>query len=158
MGYPSKSVGTISGSCPLSSTLIIDVLVKATPVACQNLLSWQHLVGLHCVDSTFKRVLVIYLPQIEVDITEDGNLGDEWITGTTSDDVGKMQLMKVSATHIFHDFNKLAHPYINLLKAMKGLEIKKIQSADSALVPPGDDPMHIVSLLLAILVSYAHGL
>eukprot|EP00957_Ditylum_brightwellii_P135624 10341972-Ditylum_brightwellii.AAC.1 len=79
----------------------------------------QHLVGLHCVDSMFKRVLVTYLPQIEVDVTKDGNLGDEWITGTTSDAVGKMQLVKVSAAQIFHNFNKLACLYSDLPKAMK---------------------------------------
>eukprot|EP00957_Ditylum_brightwellii_P210312 15364827-Ditylum_brightwellii.AAC.1 len=110
MRYPSKAVGTISGRCPLSSTSIIDVWAKAMPVSCQNLVSHQHLVGLCCLDSMSKRILVIYLPQIEVDATEEGNLGDELITGTTSNAAGKMQPVKVSATQIFHDFNKLACP------------------------------------------------
>eukprot|EP00957_Ditylum_brightwellii_P167033 12716313-Ditylum_brightwellii.AAC.1 len=122
MRYPSNAVGAISDSHPSSSTLIINVWAKAMSVACQNLLSQQHL--------------------IEVDITKDGNLGDKWITGTTSDDVGKMQPVKVSATQIFYNFNKLACPYSNLPKTMKGSEIKKIPSADSILPPSGDDQMH----------------
>eukprot|EP00957_Ditylum_brightwellii_P033090 2508384-Ditylum_brightwellii.AAC.1 len=80
MRYPSKAIGTISGSHPSSSTSTIDVWAKAMPVAHQNLISQQHRVGLRCMDSTSKRVLVIYLPQIEVYVTEDGNLGDEWVT------------------------------------------------------------------------------
>eukprot|EP00957_Ditylum_brightwellii_P109074 8320989-Ditylum_brightwellii.AAC.1 len=88
MRYPSEAVGTISGSHPLSSTSIIKVWAKETPVACHNLLSQQHLVGLCCVDSMPKSVLVIYLPQIEINITKDGNLGNEWITGTTSNAAG----------------------------------------------------------------------
>eukprot|EP00957_Ditylum_brightwellii_P147950 11265659-Ditylum_brightwellii.AAC.1 len=156
--YPSKAVGTIIGSHPLSSTSIINVWAKATPLTHHSLLSQQHLVGLRCVDSTFKRVLVIYLPQIEVDVTEDSNLGGEWITGTTSDAAGKMQPVKVSATQILNTFNNLACPYSNPLKTMKGTEIKKIPSADSVLSLPGDKPMHMVSLPSAIPVLYAHRL
>eukprot|EP00957_Ditylum_brightwellii_P059167 4490222-Ditylum_brightwellii.AAC.1 len=105
-----------------------------------------------------KRVLVIYLPQMEVDVTEEGNLGDEWIMGMTPNAMGKMQLVKVSATQIFHSFNKLACPYSNLPKTMKGSEIKKIPYTDSLLPPPRDGPMHTVSLPLAIMVLYAHEL
>eukprot|EP00957_Ditylum_brightwellii_P002628 202170-Ditylum_brightwellii.AAC.1 len=90
-----------------------------------------------------KRLLVIYLPWIEVDVTEDSNLGDEWITGTMFDAVGNMQL--------------LACPYRNLPKA-KGSEIKKIPITDSVLTLPGDDLMHVVSLPLSIPVPYAHRL
>eukprot|EP00957_Ditylum_brightwellii_P204814 15340954-Ditylum_brightwellii.AAC.1 len=108
MRYASKAVGTISSSHSLSSTLIIDVWAMATQVACHNFISQQHLVGLCCVGSTSKRVLVIYLPQIEVDVTKDSDLSNEWITGTTSNAVDKMQPVKVSATQIFHNFNKLA--------------------------------------------------
>eukprot|EP00957_Ditylum_brightwellii_P073922 5617283-Ditylum_brightwellii.AAC.1 len=41
---------------------------------------------------------------------------------------------------------------------MKGSEIKKIPSADSVLPMSGVDPIHMVSLPLAIPVYYAHGL
>eukprot|EP00957_Ditylum_brightwellii_P116616 8895580-Ditylum_brightwellii.AAC.1 len=85
-----------------------------------------------------KRILVIYLPQIEVDVAKDSNLGDEWITRTASDAVGKMQPVKVSAIQIFHNFDELACPYSNLPKGMKGAKIKKIPSADNVL-PPNDD-------------------
>eukprot|EP00957_Ditylum_brightwellii_P023225 1752729-Ditylum_brightwellii.AAC.1 len=44
-----------------------------------------------------------------------------------------MQPVKVPATQIFHHFNKLACPYSNLPKTMKGSEIKKIPNADSVL-------------------------
>eukprot|EP00957_Ditylum_brightwellii_P157045 11952170-Ditylum_brightwellii.AAC.1 len=154
MRYPSKTVGTISGSRPLSFASIIDVWAKAMSVAHQNLLSQQHLVGLHCVDSMSRRVLVIYLHQIDVDVTNDGNLGNEWITRTTSNAVGKMQPMKVSAMQIFHNFDELAQPYSNLPKCMKGAEIKTIPSADTILPPNGHEPLHMVSLPLAISVSH----
>eukprot|EP00957_Ditylum_brightwellii_P140179 10681377-Ditylum_brightwellii.AAC.1 len=71
MRHPTEAIGTISGNCPSSSTSIINVWAKATPVAHQNLLSQQHLVGLRCLDSTSKRILVIYLPQLGVDINEE---------------------------------------------------------------------------------------
>eukprot|EP00957_Ditylum_brightwellii_P204186 15338042-Ditylum_brightwellii.AAC.2 len=115
MRYLSKAVGRISGSCPLSSTSIIDVWAKATPVAHQNLFSQQHLVELRCVESMYKRVLVIYLPQIEVDVTEDGNLG-------------KIQPMKISAKQIFHNFDEPTCPCNNFPKGMKGKEIKKSEA------------------------------
>eukprot|EP00957_Ditylum_brightwellii_P037675 2849276-Ditylum_brightwellii.AAC.1 len=98
----------ISGNRPSSSTSIIDIWAKTTPVACQNRLSQQHLVGFHCPNSTSKQILVIYLPQLEVDINKDGNLCNKWITGTTSNAAGKMQPVKVSANMVFHNFNKLA--------------------------------------------------
>eukprot|EP00957_Ditylum_brightwellii_P051946 3940225-Ditylum_brightwellii.AAC.1 len=92
MRHPAEAIGTTSGNCQASSTSIINVWAKAMPVAHCNLLSQQHLVGLHCLDSTLKRILVVYLPQLEVDINKEGNLCDKWITGTTSDAAGKMQL------------------------------------------------------------------
>eukprot|EP00957_Ditylum_brightwellii_P166538 12677067-Ditylum_brightwellii.AAC.1 len=143
MRYPSKAAGTISGSHPSSSTSIIDVCAKAMPVAHQNLLSQQHLAGLCCVDPMSKRVLVVYFPQIEVDVTKDGNLGNKWIIRTMSDAVGKMQPVKVSAMQIFHNFDKLAHLYINFPKEMKGAEIKKIPSANIVLPPNVNGPMHM---------------
>eukprot|EP00957_Ditylum_brightwellii_P164306 12508678-Ditylum_brightwellii.AAC.1 len=44
---------------------------------------------------------------------------------TTLDAAGKIQLMKVSANQIFHNFNELAHPYSDLPKNIKGKQIKK---------------------------------
>ena len=77
MRHPAEAIGTISGNRQATSTSIIDVWAKATPVARRNLLSQQHLVGLRCLDSTSKRILVVYLPQLEVDINNDGDLCDE---------------------------------------------------------------------------------
>eukprot|EP00957_Ditylum_brightwellii_P157917 12020745-Ditylum_brightwellii.AAC.1 len=65
MRHPAEAIRVISNNHPSSSTSIIDVWTKATPVACQNLFSQQHLVGLQCLDSTSKQILVIYLPQLE---------------------------------------------------------------------------------------------
>eukprot|EP00957_Ditylum_brightwellii_P201676 15326704-Ditylum_brightwellii.AAC.1 len=76
--HPTEAIGTISSNCPSSSTSIIDV--------------WQHLVGLQCLDSTSKGILVVYLPQLEVDINEDSNLCDKWITSTMTNAAGKTQL------------------------------------------------------------------
>eukprot|EP00957_Ditylum_brightwellii_P163656 12460315-Ditylum_brightwellii.AAC.1 len=91
MRHPAEVIGTISGKRQSTSTLIMDAWVKATPVACCNLLSQQHLVGLRCLDSTPKCILVVYLPQLEVDINNESDLCNKWITGTTSDAAGKMQ-------------------------------------------------------------------
>eukprot|EP00957_Ditylum_brightwellii_P113202 8632718-Ditylum_brightwellii.AAC.1 len=118
----------------------------------------QHLAGLHCVNLTSKRALVIYLPQIDVDITKDGNLGNEWTTGTMTDSVGKMQPVKVSATQIFYNFDDLACPYSNFSKRMKGVEVKKISIANTVLPPDGNDLLHVVSLSSTIPVSYLHRL
>eukprot|EP00957_Ditylum_brightwellii_P157673 12001264-Ditylum_brightwellii.AAC.1 len=113
------------------------------PVACQNLLSQKHLVGLRCLDSTYKKVLVIYLPQLKVDVTEDSNLCNEWITGTMSNAAGKMQLVKVSTTLVFHNFNKLAHLYTDFPRSMKGKHIKKIPSSDAVIPMHRDGPLHV---------------
>eukprot|EP00957_Ditylum_brightwellii_P157080 11955106-Ditylum_brightwellii.AAC.1 len=86
MRHPAEAIRTITGNCQSTSTLIIDVWAKAT----------SHLVGLRCLDSTSKRILVAYLPQLKVDINEEGDLCDKWITGTMSDAAGKMQPVKVS--------------------------------------------------------------
>eukprot|EP00957_Ditylum_brightwellii_P176106 13409632-Ditylum_brightwellii.AAC.1 len=71
MRHPAEAIGTISGNCQSTSTSIINIWVKATHVARQNLLSQQHLVGLHCLDSISKRILVVYLPQLKVDINKE---------------------------------------------------------------------------------------
>eukprot|EP00957_Ditylum_brightwellii_P060798 4615726-Ditylum_brightwellii.AAC.1 len=104
------------------------------PVARQNLLSHQHLVGLRCLDSTSKRILVVYLPQLKVGINKEGSLCNKWITGTTSNAAGKMQLAKVSANLVFHNFNRLARLYADFPKSMKGKPIKKIPT-DNAVIP-----------------------
>eukprot|EP00957_Ditylum_brightwellii_P132686 10117668-Ditylum_brightwellii.AAC.1 len=57
--------------------------------------------------------------------------------GTTSDTAGKMQLVKVSANLVFHNFNKLAHPYTDFPRSMKGEQIKKIPSNDTVIPPHG---------------------
>ena len=158
MRHPAEAIGMFSSNCPSSSTSIINIWAKATPVVRQNLLSQQHLVGLRCLDSTSKRILVVYLPQLEVDINNEGNLCNEWITGTTSDAAGKMQPVKVSANLVFHNFNELARPYTDFPETMKGKAIKKIPADNAVIPPPGEDTVHVVSLPLAILVSYKHGL
>eukprot|EP00957_Ditylum_brightwellii_P166099 12645820-Ditylum_brightwellii.AAC.1 len=111
MRHPAEAIATISSNCPSSSTSIINVWEKAMPVAHQNLLSQQHL--------------------LKVDINEDGNLCNEWITDTTSDAAGKMKPVKVFANLVFYNFNKLAHPYIDFPRSMKGKQIKKIPSNDA---------------------------
>eukprot|EP00957_Ditylum_brightwellii_P074421 5654390-Ditylum_brightwellii.AAC.1 len=41
---------------------------------------------------------------------------------------------------------------------MKGKTIKKIPADNAVIPPPREDPLHVVSLPLTILVSYKHGL
>eukprot|EP00957_Ditylum_brightwellii_P120289 9178705-Ditylum_brightwellii.AAC.1 len=106
--HPAEAVGMSSSNCPSSSTSIINIWTKSMHVAHWNLLSQQHLVRLRCLDSTSKRILVKYLPQLKVDIKEEDDLCNKWITGTTSDAAGTMQSVKVSANLIFHNFNNLA--------------------------------------------------
>eukprot|EP00957_Ditylum_brightwellii_P008934 676266-Ditylum_brightwellii.AAC.1 len=69
-----------------------------------------------------------------------------------------MQLVKVSANLVFHNFNKLACPYADFPKIMKGKQIKKIPTDNTVIPLPGDNPLHVVSLPLAILMSYEHRL
>eukprot|EP00957_Ditylum_brightwellii_P011404 862180-Ditylum_brightwellii.AAC.1 len=69
-----------------------------------------------------------------------------------------MQPVKVSANLVFHNFNELARPYADFSKSMKGKTIKKIPADNAVISPPGEDPLHVVSLSSAILVSYKHGL
>eukprot|EP00957_Ditylum_brightwellii_P126518 9643158-Ditylum_brightwellii.AAC.1 len=69
-----------------------------------------------------------------------------------------MQPVKLSATQIFHNFDKIVFPYSDFPKSIKGAEIKKIPSADTVLPPNGNGWLHVVSLPSAIPVSYLHGL
>eukprot|EP00957_Ditylum_brightwellii_P135906 10366191-Ditylum_brightwellii.AAC.1 len=69
-----------------------------------------------------------------------------------------MQPVKVSANLVFHNFNEMACPYADFPKSMKGKKIKKIPANNAVIPPPGDNLLHVVSLLSAILVSYEHGL
>eukprot|EP00957_Ditylum_brightwellii_P035690 2706370-Ditylum_brightwellii.AAC.1 len=69
-----------------------------------------------------------------------------------------MQPVKVSANLVFDNFNKLAHPYTDFPKSMKGKLIKKIPSNDAVISLHGDDSLHMVSLPLAIPVLYKYGL
>eukprot|EP00957_Ditylum_brightwellii_P022005 1659913-Ditylum_brightwellii.AAC.1 len=41
---------------------------------------------------------------------------------------------------------------------MKGRKIKKIPTDNAVIPPPGDNPLHVVSLPSAISMSYKHGL
>eukprot|EP00957_Ditylum_brightwellii_P108942 8310517-Ditylum_brightwellii.AAC.1 len=65
MKYSSEAIGTISASQTFLLISIINVLARATPMARRNLLSQQHLVGLRCIDASSKKLLIIYLPQVE---------------------------------------------------------------------------------------------
>eukprot|EP00957_Ditylum_brightwellii_P135282 10315347-Ditylum_brightwellii.AAC.1 len=69
-----------------------------------------------------------------------------------------MHPVKVSTNLVFHNFNKLACPYADFPRNMKGKLIKMIPSNDAVIPLPGDDPLHMVSLPSAILVSYKHKL
>eukprot|EP00957_Ditylum_brightwellii_P145716 11095683-Ditylum_brightwellii.AAC.1 len=79
-------------------------------MAKRNLLSQQHLVSFRCIDATSKKLLIIYLPQVEVTISNDGDTNKEWITSTTSDAAGRLQLVKVLASQLFYSFDDLAKP------------------------------------------------
>eukprot|EP00957_Ditylum_brightwellii_P066832 5071957-Ditylum_brightwellii.AAC.1 len=124
----------------------------------KNLLSQQHLVGLRCIDAISKKLLIVYLPQVEVTINEDGDTDEEWITGTTSDSAGRLLLVKVLTSQIFYNFDELASPFDNFPAHLMGDVIEDILETDNINPPFGDDDLCIVSLPLVIPVSYKHRL
>eukprot|EP00957_Ditylum_brightwellii_P033390 2530288-Ditylum_brightwellii.AAC.1 len=85
MKYPSAATGTISASQLSLLPSIIDIWAHATPMARRNLLSQQHLVSLRCINATSKKLIIIYLPEVEVTINENGDTNEEWITSSTLD-------------------------------------------------------------------------
>eukprot|EP00957_Ditylum_brightwellii_P134514 10254755-Ditylum_brightwellii.AAC.1 len=85
MKYSSKAIGTIGVSRSSLLLTIINIWARATLMARRNLLSQHHLVNLRCIDATSKKLLIIYLPQVEITIDEDSNTNEEWITSSTSD-------------------------------------------------------------------------
>eukprot|EP00957_Ditylum_brightwellii_P180259 13731747-Ditylum_brightwellii.AAC.3 len=158
MKYPSEAVGIISKSQTFLLLSIIDIWACATPITRRNLLSQQHLVGLRCIVASSKKLLIIYLPQVEVKINNGGDTDKEWITGTTSNVVGRLQTVKVLTSQIFYNFYKLARPSNNFPAHLMGDVIDNIPETDSVNPPFGDDNLCIVSLPLVISVSYEHGL
>eukprot|EP00957_Ditylum_brightwellii_P062576 4748626-Ditylum_brightwellii.AAC.1 len=80
-------------------------------MARRNLLSQQHLVSLRCINATPNKLLIIYLPQVEVTIDKNGDTNEEWITGLTSDSAGRLLPVKVLASQLFYNFNKLARTF-----------------------------------------------
>eukprot|EP00957_Ditylum_brightwellii_P091224 6944971-Ditylum_brightwellii.AAC.1 len=69
-------------------------------MARRNLLSQQYPVGLRCIDATSNTLLIIYLPQVEVTINDDGNTNKGWITSTMLDATVKLQPVKVLASQL----------------------------------------------------------
>eukprot|EP00957_Ditylum_brightwellii_P111652 8516644-Ditylum_brightwellii.AAC.1 len=127
-------------------------------MARRNLLSQQHLVDLRCIDATSKKLLIVYLPQVEVMINNDGDTNKEWITGTTLDSAGRLQPVKVLTSQLFYNFDELARPYDNFPAHLMDDIIEDIPETDSVNPPFGDDSLCIISLPSVIPVSYDHGL
>eukprot|EP00957_Ditylum_brightwellii_P210188 15364658-Ditylum_brightwellii.AAC.1 len=127
-------------------------------MARQYLLLQQHLVGLHCVDETSKKLTIIYLPKVEVTIDADGDTDKKWITGTTLDAAGKLQLVKVLASQPFYNLNELARPFDDCPPHLMGDIIKSIPEMDNMLTPLGNKDLCVASLLYVTPVSYEHGL
>eukprot|EP00957_Ditylum_brightwellii_P087786 6685047-Ditylum_brightwellii.AAC.1 len=115
-------------------------------MARRNLLSQQHLVG-----PTSKKLLIIYLPQVEVTIDEDGNTNEEWITGLTSDSAGRLQSVKVLASQLFYNFDELVGPFDDFPAHLMGDVIEDFPETDSAIPPYGNDNLRIASLPSVIL-------
>eukprot|EP00957_Ditylum_brightwellii_P208848 15359208-Ditylum_brightwellii.AAC.1 len=127
-------------------------------MARRNLLSQQHLVGLRCIDAASKKLLIVYLPQVEITINEDGDTDEEWITGSTSDSTGRLLPVKVLASQLFFNFDELARPFDNFPAHFMGDVIEDIPKIDRVNPPFGNHDLCIVSLPLVIPVSYKHGL
>eukprot|EP00957_Ditylum_brightwellii_P194938 14852156-Ditylum_brightwellii.AAC.1 len=158
MKYPSEAIGTISASQSPSSLSIINVWVCATPIVRKNLLSQQRLVGPRCINATSKKLLIIYLPQVEVMIDEDGDIDEEWITGLTSDSAGRLQPVKILASQLFYNFDELARPFDDFPAHLMGDVIEDIPETDSVRPLFGNNSHCIVSLPLVIPVSCKHSL
>eukprot|EP00957_Ditylum_brightwellii_P148340 11293651-Ditylum_brightwellii.AAC.1 len=112
--------------------------------------------SIRCIDATSKKLLIVYLPQVEVTIDEDGDTDEEWITGTTLDSAGRLLLVKVLASQFFYSFDELARTFDNFPAHLMGDVIEDIPETDSVNPPFGDNNLHIVSLPPVISVSYKH--
>eukprot|EP00957_Ditylum_brightwellii_P183223 13956251-Ditylum_brightwellii.AAC.1 len=86
----------------------------------RNLISQQHLVGLQYADTISKKVLIIYLPRVKVTINNNGDTDKKWISGTTLDIAGRLHLVKVFASQLFYNFDKLTRPFDNFPSHLMG--------------------------------------
>eukprot|EP00957_Ditylum_brightwellii_P046370 3519681-Ditylum_brightwellii.AAC.1 len=151
MKYLSEAIGTISLS---QSSLLLSIIIfwaHVTHMARRNLLSKQHLVGLMCFNATSKKLLIIYLPQVEVMIDEDSDTDEEWITSSTSDSADRLQSVKVLAIQLFYDFDELARPFDDFPTHLMGGVIEDIPEMDSIIPPFGDNNLCIISISAVIL-------
>eukprot|EP00957_Ditylum_brightwellii_P126802 9665637-Ditylum_brightwellii.AAC.1 len=158
MKYSSKAIGTIS-TIQISLLLsIIDIWACVTPMARRNLLSQQHLVGLRCIGAISKKLLIVYLPYVEVMNTNDSYTNKELIISTILDSAGRLQPVKVSASQLFYNFDELMRPFDDFPAHLMGDAIEDIPETDSVNPPFGGNNLHIVSLPLVIPVSYEYNL
>eukprot|EP00957_Ditylum_brightwellii_P059792 4539782-Ditylum_brightwellii.AAC.1 len=91
-------------------------------------------------------------------IDEDGDTSEEWITGLTLDSVGRLLPVKVLASQLFYNFDKLVRPFDGFPAHLMGDVIEDIHKTDSINPPFGNNNFCIVSLLSVIHVTYKHGL
>eukprot|EP00957_Ditylum_brightwellii_P204390 15339029-Ditylum_brightwellii.AAC.1 len=108
-------------------------------MARRNLLSQHHLVVLKCINAKSKKLLIMYLPQVEVTIYENGNTDKEWITGSISDSAGRLQPVKVLASWLFYNFDELARPFDNFPVHLMGNVIEDIPEIDSIIPSFGNN-------------------
>eukprot|EP00957_Ditylum_brightwellii_P079357 6033479-Ditylum_brightwellii.AAC.1 len=99
MKYPQEAIGTISASdqATSKSKSIISVWFKATPTMRKAPLNQRNLVGLQVADHNSKKYINVYLPMLETVLDEDGDVDEEFVTGTTSDNAGKLHPVKMEA-------------------------------------------------------------
>eukprot|EP00957_Ditylum_brightwellii_P148851 11331995-Ditylum_brightwellii.AAC.1 len=139
MNYPAEAIGMISESQHFLLLSIINVWAQDMPIARRNPLSQQHLVGLQCVDATSKKLLIMYLPQVEVTINGGGDTNKEWITSTMLDAAVKLHLVKVLANQLSYNFNELARPFDDFPAHLMGDIIESILELDIVNPPPGNN-------------------
>eukprot|EP00957_Ditylum_brightwellii_P015144 1141675-Ditylum_brightwellii.AAC.1 len=66
----------------------------------RNVLVQQHIVAFCCINIKSKKVIIIYLPQVEVTIDNDGDMDEEWINSTTFDTADMLQPVRVLTSQI----------------------------------------------------------
>eukprot|EP00957_Ditylum_brightwellii_P124517 9489920-Ditylum_brightwellii.AAC.1 len=95
---------------------------------------------------------------MEVTINDDDDTNKEWIIDTMSNAAGRLQLVKVLASQLLYNFDKLARHSDDFPTQLISDAIDNILETGSVNPPFGDDNLCNVSLLLMIPMSYEHGL
>eukprot|EP00957_Ditylum_brightwellii_P108575 8281037-Ditylum_brightwellii.AAC.1 len=126
------------------------------------LLNQRNLVGLQAADHNSKKYINVYLPMLETMLDDDGDVDEEFVTRTTSDNAGKLNPVKMEAHQVFNNFDEFGNVHTNMVDTIpKGQELDR-SKIDSCLDLPedgiDDTTLHIVRLPSAMHISFEKNL